>query len=452
MGLGPNRLPFANMPQDGEPTQSIPPLPDIQAWVTKIRREVDKAKTTDGRVGFIDVGIDELKQIKGDGWRQYNELVAQHNLDDPDPFLSYDADLDKAINELGILRQRLILAESDRSAPVRREEAPQSKPMFATARESSPSATAGQAVLPEVMDIKQLASYLGVSYSWLYKNYESEGIPHFSLGTNLRFRRDEVDQWIGSEGKGRSVPPTSAEHEEGRKPPQAHLRNEHSGDKSEVPNHEGEDDIVDLAKLPEPNPRTISIVDKLIPMLCDRLRIPAKEAPKLREWLLYNARGRVASDRVNWNCDRRSLATLIVLCQHADIIHLSSTPRKNGGAGPGYSVALREGFLLDSEPITKELAESIARSHLNLIEGQLNAFEAKVHQMMAELDPGLPSRHRLFSALLNYYEFILTSLEYTEYAKSIDEVIKAVDKSILRTFYDLVVEIPDLASFQDQAP
>jgi hypothetical protein len=229
------------------------------------------------------------------------------------------------------------------------------------------------------------------------------------------------------------------------------LRDEHSGDKSEVPNHEGEDDIVDFAKLPEPNPRTISIVDKLIPMLCDRLRIPAKEAPKLREWLLYNARERVAKDRVNWNCDRRSLATLIVLCQHADIIHLSSTPRKNGGAGPGYSVALREGFLLDSEPITKELAESIARSHLNLIEGQLNAFEAKVHQVMAELDPGLSSRHRLFSALLNYHEFILTSSEYTEYAKSIDEVIKAVDKSILRTFYDLIVEIPDLASFQDQA-
>jgi hypothetical protein len=114
-------------------------------------------------------------------------------------------------------------------------------------------------------------------------------------------------------------------------------------------------------------------------------------------------------------------------------------------------VALREGFLLDSEPITKELAESIARSHLNLIEGQLNAFEAKVHQVMAELDPGLSSRHRLFSALLNYHEFILTSSEYTEYAKSIDEVIKAVDKSILRTFYDLIVEIPDLASFQDQA-
>ena len=116
-------------------------------------------------VGYIDVGIEELRQIKIDGWKQFHELVARNRLDDPDPFWSYDSDLDKAINDLGILRQRLILEESDRSAPVRREEAPQPKPVFAAAGESPSSTITPQSALPEVMDIKQLATYLRVSES-----------------------------------------------------------------------------------------------------------------------------------------------------------------------------------------------------------------------------------------------------------------------------------------------
>ena len=91
-----------------------PPLPDIQDLLSRVRRQVDKAKTLEVKTGYIDIGIEEFKQIKVKGWRQYRYPYEQHALDDPQPFWDYDSDLDQAINELGILRQSLLIADADR--------------------------------------------------------------------------------------------------------------------------------------------------------------------------------------------------------------------------------------------------------------------------------------------------------------------------------------------------
>jgi excisionase family DNA binding protein len=48
----------------------------------------------------------------------------------------------------------------------------------------------------EVMDIRQAASYLGVSGDTLYR-YASEGfVPAFKLGNRWRFRKSLLDNWM----------------------------------------------------------------------------------------------------------------------------------------------------------------------------------------------------------------------------------------------------------------
>ena len=54
----------------------------------------------------------------------------------------------------------------------------------------------GQIVLREVMDIRQAASYLGISGDTLYR-YASEGfVPAFKLGNRWRFRKSLLDSWM----------------------------------------------------------------------------------------------------------------------------------------------------------------------------------------------------------------------------------------------------------------
>jgi len=54
----------------------------------------------------------------------------------------------------------------------------------------------GQVVLREVMDIRQAASYLGISGDTLYR-YASEGfVPAFKLGNRWRFRKSLLDSWM----------------------------------------------------------------------------------------------------------------------------------------------------------------------------------------------------------------------------------------------------------------
>jgi excisionase family DNA binding protein len=63
--------------------------------------------------------------------------------------------------------------------------------------EYRPMAIAAQEVgMREVMDIRQAASYLGISGDTLYR-YASEGfVPAFKLGNRWRFRKTLLDSWM----------------------------------------------------------------------------------------------------------------------------------------------------------------------------------------------------------------------------------------------------------------
>ena len=80
-----------------------------------------------------------------------------------------------------------------------------------------------QAVMREVMDIRQAAEYLGISGDTLYR-YASEGfVPAFKLGNRWRFRKSLLDGWMDEKSGIRSAPeaePVDA----GKKKPVARAR------------------------------------------------------------------------------------------------------------------------------------------------------------------------------------------------------------------------------------
>jgi excisionase family DNA binding protein len=52
------------------------------------------------------------------------------------------------------------------------------------------------AELPEVMDIRAAASYLGISRESLYKYVSGDKIPAFKLGNRWRFKKTVLDRWM----------------------------------------------------------------------------------------------------------------------------------------------------------------------------------------------------------------------------------------------------------------
>ncbi|SHM22765.1 helix-turn-helix domain-containing protein [Flavobacterium xinjiangense] len=48
------------------------------------------------------------------------------------------------------------------------------------------------------MDIKDLATYLKMSVSAIYKFTSTDTIPHYKNGKRLYFKKEEINQWIFS--------------------------------------------------------------------------------------------------------------------------------------------------------------------------------------------------------------------------------------------------------------
>ena len=46
------------------------------------------------------------------------------------------------------------------------------------------------------MNIKEVGEYLGVKISTLYFYVENGGIPHYRVGRLIRFKQQEIDQWM----------------------------------------------------------------------------------------------------------------------------------------------------------------------------------------------------------------------------------------------------------------
>ena len=49
---------------------------------------------------------------------------------------------------------------------------------------------------PQWMSLDELCEYLGLSKSSVYKMTMADEIPLYRLGRILKFRRDEIDDWI----------------------------------------------------------------------------------------------------------------------------------------------------------------------------------------------------------------------------------------------------------------
>ena len=47
-----------------------------------------------------------------------------------------------------------------------------------------------------LMGIEELASYLGVKVSTLYKWVHAKQVPYYKIGRLVKFRKSEVDCWI----------------------------------------------------------------------------------------------------------------------------------------------------------------------------------------------------------------------------------------------------------------
>ena len=52
--------------------------------------------------------------------------------------------------------------------------------------------------MEEVLTLEELASYLKVSKSTLYKLVQSRAVPGHKVGRHWRFRRETIDRWLDS--------------------------------------------------------------------------------------------------------------------------------------------------------------------------------------------------------------------------------------------------------------
>jgi len=50
-----------------------------------------------------------------------------------------------------------------------------------------------------IFDVKELAEYLHVDPSWIYKQISLKAIPFFKTGKYSRFRKKDIDKWIESQ-------------------------------------------------------------------------------------------------------------------------------------------------------------------------------------------------------------------------------------------------------------
>ena len=53
------------------------------------------------------------------------------------------------------------------------------------------------------LGIKEMARRLDVPITWLYARTRTNDIPHYKLGKYVKFREEEVMEWLGMDQDGR---------------------------------------------------------------------------------------------------------------------------------------------------------------------------------------------------------------------------------------------------------
>jgi len=61
-------------------------------------------------------------------------------------------------------------------------------------------------VLPDILTVKELADYLHCHSSTIYRMLKRHEIPAFRVGSDWRFSRRSIDDWIESKEAGESRP------------------------------------------------------------------------------------------------------------------------------------------------------------------------------------------------------------------------------------------------------
>jgi excisionase family DNA binding protein len=54
----------------------------------------------------------------------------------------------------------------------------------------------GQAVVKEIMDVRELTDYLGIGKSKIYSLIRNKKIPASKIGRQYRFSREIIDNWL----------------------------------------------------------------------------------------------------------------------------------------------------------------------------------------------------------------------------------------------------------------
>lgn len=47
-----------------------------------------------------------------------------------------------------------------------------------------------------LMTVKEVAEYLGLAEGTIYQKVSKGQIPYVKLGRNVRFRKDDIDEWV----------------------------------------------------------------------------------------------------------------------------------------------------------------------------------------------------------------------------------------------------------------
>jgi excisionase family DNA binding protein len=61
-------------------------------------------------------------------------------------------------------------------------------------RKHMPNSQDGEAMV----SVEEVAKYLNVSRSWIYRNRKRRNVPHKRVGKHLRFLISEIQEWKGS--------------------------------------------------------------------------------------------------------------------------------------------------------------------------------------------------------------------------------------------------------------
>jgi excisionase family DNA binding protein len=52
------------------------------------------------------------------------------------------------------------------------------------------------------LKIQDIANYLGIKTSTLYSMVEEKKVPHYRIGRLIRFKKSEIDEWMGEQKEG----------------------------------------------------------------------------------------------------------------------------------------------------------------------------------------------------------------------------------------------------------